>query len=148
MYFVNREEIENLLTYMEELIPELQQAKRDTITQRLALERATHMAIEVIIDTGNKMIDGFIMRDPGSYHDIIDILTDEQVLPEEEEASYKRIIDLRKAVVREYTAVSHETLMEEWNACLASLEMFPERIRHYLNAELGTVSAFTKGSGE
>lgn len=146
MYFVNREEIENLLTYMEELIPELQQAKRETITERLALERATHMTIEVIIDVGNKMIDGFIMRDPGSYHDIIDILMDEKVLPVEEEKEYKRIIDMRKAVVREYTSVSHEELLQEWEACLDALKEFPERIRHYLNSGLGTVSAFTKGN--
>ncbi|AKG03998.1 MULTISPECIES: DUF86 domain-containing protein [Salimicrobium] len=144
MYFVNREEIDNLLIYVEELIPELQQAGMETTTERLALERATHMSVEVMIDVGNKMIDGFIMRDPGSYHDIIDILMDEKVLPYEEENQYKRIIDMRKAVVREYTTVSHERLLSEWNECLGSLRQFPERIRHYLNAELGSVSAFTK----
>ncbi|PBB06290.1 DUF86 domain-containing protein [Salimicrobium humidisoli] len=144
MYFVNREEIDNLLIYVEELIPVLQQAGMETTTERLALERATHMSVEVMIDVGNKMIDGFIMRDPGSYHDIIDILMDEKVLPYEEENQYKRIIDMRKAVVREYTTVSHEHLLSEWNECLGSLRQFPERIRHYLNAELGSVSAFTK----
>lgn len=144
MYFVNREEIENLLLYVEELIPQLQQAKATSTTERLALERATHMSIEVIIDVGNKMIDGFIMRDPGSYHDIIDILMDENVLPYEEEDLYKRIVDMRKIVVREYTTVSHEALLNEWAACIDALREFPERIRHYLNAELGNVSAFTK----
>lgn len=29
------------------------------------------------------MIDGFIMRDPGSYEDIIDILVDERVIPKD-----------------------------------------------------------------
>lgn len=30
------------------------------------------------------MIDGFIMRDPGSYDDIMDILVDEKVVTEKE----------------------------------------------------------------
>ena len=33
-----------------------------------------------MMDVGNLMIDGFIMRDPGSYEDIIDILIDEKVI--------------------------------------------------------------------
>ena len=36
--------------------------------------------IESIIDVGNTMIDGFIMRDPGGYEDIIDIMEDEKVI--------------------------------------------------------------------
>ncbi|GAA3319942.1 hypothetical protein GCM10020331_028930 [Ectobacillus funiculus] len=32
----------------------------------------------VFLDVGNAIIDGFIMRDPGSYEDIIDILVDEK----------------------------------------------------------------------
>ena len=35
--------------------------------------------MESMMDVGNLMIDGFIMRDPGSYEDIIDILVDEKL---------------------------------------------------------------------
>ena len=48
--------------------------------EKLALERVNYLLIESIIDVGNSMIDGFIMRDPGSYEDIIDILVDEKVM--------------------------------------------------------------------
>ena len=49
-----------------------------------------------MLDVGNSMIDGFIMRDPGSYDDIIDILEDEKVITTEMSESYKRVVPLRK----------------------------------------------------
>ena len=41
------------------------------------------------------MIDGFIMRDPGSYDDIIDILEDEKVIQSEQAIPLKAFISLR-----------------------------------------------------
>ena len=49
---------------------------------QLALERMVQISIDSVLDVGNAMIDGFIMRDPGSYEDIIDILLDEKVITE------------------------------------------------------------------
>ncbi|MCG6197821.1 DUF86 domain-containing protein, partial [Anoxybacillus sp. LAT_38] len=49
-----------------------------------AMERALHLSIEAVIDVGNALIDGFIMRDPGSYSDIVEILRDERVISDEQ----------------------------------------------------------------
>src|SRR5699024_5234833 len=107
MYFVNRSEIEQLLDNFDEILQEVTDASQfnQTKLQQLALERVVQILIESILDVGNKMIDGFIMRDPGSYHDIIDILVDERVLPENESKAYKSFIDARQMIVRQY----HET---------------------------------------
>ena len=48
------------------------------------------------------MIDGFIMRDPGSYEDIIDILIDEKVIANEKEKPFKELIS--------YAKISYENL--------------------------------------
>lgn len=144
MYFVDREKIEDILQYMEKILKHFSEHHSDKFEDNLALERMTHISIETIIDVGNMMIDGFIMRDPGSYEDIIDILTDENVLPEAEIDQYKKFIRLRKEVVQNYTSIEHDTLMQEWMEQLSSIQAFPERIRHYLNNELGPVSAFSK----
>src|SRR5690625_619114 len=86
MYFVNRSEIEAILKNMDELLNEVKEQNTfSTPLDQLGLERLVHVLIESILDVGNMMIDGFIMRDPGSYHDIIDILIDEKVLPKSEE---------------------------------------------------------------
>ncbi|MFD1020500.1 DUF86 domain-containing protein [Thalassobacillus hwangdonensis] len=142
MYFVDRKKIENTLLYMEGLIQEYPHHDYTSFLEKLSLERLTQMTIESVIDAGNMMIDGFIMRDPGSYEDIIDILVDEKVIPEEEEKAYKSFIQLRKPLVQSYTEIEHTTLMDTWKATLPAIEQFSTRIRDYLDNELGPVSAF------
>src|SRR5690606_19490281 len=85
--------------------------------------------IEAIIDVGNMMIDGFIMRDPGSYHDIIDILIDENVLPKDHEKSYKALIDLRRMLVQTYLQVDHAEIEKVLNSHKEVLKQFSEERR-------------------
>ncbi|PIB45003.1 hypothetical protein AOA59_08845, partial [Pseudomonas sp. 2822-15] len=79
MYFVDRELIEDRLNVLEKQLKLFSAHESwEKELDQLALERIAHMTIEIIIDVGNQMIDGFIMRDPGSYDDVIDILIDEK----------------------------------------------------------------------
>src|SRR5699024_3840645 len=102
MYFVDRDTIEATLVYMEELLSGFDGLDLGMLKDKLALERVVHMVGESILDVGNMMIDGFIMRDPGGYEDIIDILIDEEVLPESDKQAYYDIIRLRKPLVKDY----------------------------------------------
>ncbi|MFD1737754.1 DUF86 domain-containing protein [Bacillus salitolerans] len=143
MYFVDRAKIEETLTYLEKLTHQFSEVDQwDTGVHRSALERIGHLMIESILDVGNAMIDGFIMRDPGSYEDIIDILEDEKVISPEDALSLKSLISFRKVLVQEYTNVNHQklhaTIEKEWKA----ITVFPDKIRNYLLNELGPVSAF------
>lgn len=143
MYFVDRHKMEATLQYMDNLLGVFEDESFQSPIEKLGLERLAQMTIESIIDVGNMMIDGFIMRDPGSYDDIIDILTDEQVLPKDEEESYKEIIALRKQLVREYLEINHDEMQQTIQQNLPSLKEFSTRIRTYLDNELGPVSAFS-----
>lgn len=150
MYFVNRSEIEQLLENLDQVLAEVKNREmfqQDRLHQ-LALERIMHMMIESILDVGNKMIDGFIMRDPGSYHDIIDILIDEKVLPEEEADAYKRLIDARQMIVRDYAQVNHDSLLETMFSGLQVWRQFSTRIRTYLDEEMGVANTFTNETKE
>ncbi len=144
MYFVDRSKIEKILVYMDELLNEIKDKPFDSKLEKLGLQRSTQMVIESIMDVGNMMIDGFIMRDPGSYHDIIDILIDERVLPAEDEASYKKVVDLRQVLVQNYLEVDDKLLKETMNEEKATLENFSTHIRKYLTNELGVANAFSK----
>lgn len=143
MYFVDRNQIEENLLYLEGILHEYQQHHFESFQERLSLERITHMCIESIIDVGNMMIDGFIMRDPGSYNDIVDILVDEKVLPATESDNYKAVIAVRKMLVQDYLSIDHNQLKETLTSHMQSLEAFSDRVRRYLDEELGPVSAFT-----
>lgn len=145
MYFVDREKMETTLVYLEKQIDLFLKTENwSTLIEKAALERIVHMMIESVLDVGNAVIDGFIMRDPGSYDDIIDILTDEQVISEETGQSLKRLIPYRKILVQLYTEVNHEELRRECSNHLQAVAVFPKNIRDYLTNELGPVSAFKK----
>lgn len=144
MYFVDRKNINKSITHMNQLLSILETKNdwNDDEISKLALERIGQNLIECIIDIGNSMIDGFIMRDPGGYDDIIDILTDEKVITVEMEAPLKEVIDYRKIVVRDFHSVNHDQLLSVLRKNLASLKQFPTKVESYLIHELGPVSAF------
>lgn len=143
MYFIDRGKIKEAITYMDALIALYEEnGQWDSLKDQLALERLALGAIEAVIDVGNSMIDGFIMRDPGSYEDIIDILVDEKVITEEMDQPLKELVGLRKMLVREFIAVDHAEIKRVLDAHLDSLKQFGPKVAHYLEHELGPVSAF------
>ncbi len=143
MYFVDRDKIEERLVYMNDQLSVFNAGSTwESTVETLALERIGHTLIESVLDVGNSMIDGFIMRDPGSYEDIIDILLDEKVIDEGMSKDLKRLIDQRKILVQEYTKVDRNELNEILTEVKPTLEQFPVHIRRYLENEIGPVSTF------
>lgn len=118
------------------------QQQWSTPIEKAALERLAHIMIEAVIDVGNAMIDGFIMRDPGSYNDILDILADEKVVSKETGETLKKLIFYRKALVQSYTKINHAELQTVFAANMQVFPLFAENVRVYLENELGPVSAF------
>ncbi|WP_026677872.1 DUF86 domain-containing protein [Fictibacillus gelatini] len=143
MYFVDRKKIEQKLQYIKKLTGDFANLESvGTSLEQLALERIGHLLIESILDVGNGIIDGFIMRDPGSYEDIIDILHDENVIDEQAEKSLKQIIALRKSLVQDFCEIDHGQLIQTLKENLHAVSSFPANVREYLENELGPVSAF------
>ncbi|WP_099352673.1 DUF86 domain-containing protein [Fredinandcohnia onubensis] len=143
MYFVDREKIEKTLLFYEENLNLIEANSNWTsVVEKKALERISHLTIEAILDVGNSMIDGFIMRDPGSYEDIIDILEDEKVVTTEAANELKEIIRFRKVIVQDYLEINHDELILSLQKNKESLANFPQAVRSYLENELGPVSAF------
>ncbi|MGE7094151.1 DUF86 domain-containing protein [Lysinibacillus sp. NPDC048646] len=144
MYFVDRNKITNNLQYLDGLLATLEAEDNwlQNDIKKLALERIGHNVMESMMDVGNLMIDGFIMRDPGSYEDIIDILIDEKVVTTEMEASLKAVVGLRKMLVREFVNVDIDEVVNVLTISLPTLKQFSPAVNNYLTNELGPVSAF------
>lgn len=143
MYNVNQEKINNILTHMGKtlntVVTYTDMSKGQFLENELvilAVERALHVAIESIVDVGNIIIDGFIMRDPGSYIDIIEILEDEGVLPNKEAESLKRVVSYRKALVHEFYQIDTNALFQLFVDEYAVLINFNNYISAYLIKEL------------
>jgi uncharacterized protein YutE (UPF0331/DUF86 family) len=144
MYFVDREKLETTLAFLEKQINLFSsQNQWETPIEKAALERITHLMIESVLDAGNAVIDGFIMRDPGSYEDIIEILIDEKVVTAGAGKSLKLLVQKRKELVQLYTEINHSDLYNQFSNHLKVLALFPKNVRDYLQNELGPVSAFS-----
>ncbi|MEG0472175.1 MAG: DUF86 domain-containing protein [Solibacillus sp.] len=144
MYFVDRNKITLNLAHLDELLA-LFEAKQDWLADdisKLALQRIGHNLMEAMMDVGNLIIDGFIMRDPGSYEDIIDIFVDEKVITPEMDAPIKAVVGLRKMIVREFIAVDNEEVFNVLKENLQAMKQFSGKVQDYLTNELGPVSAF------
>ncbi|WP_141432495.1 type VII toxin-antitoxin system HepT family RNase toxin [Bacillus sp. 03113] len=145
MYFVDRDKINEILLFLENQIALFEKTEEwETPIKQAALQRITQTIIEAIIDVGNSMIDGFIMRDPGSYEDIVVILEDEKVIEHSMSEALKQIIQFRKVLVQSYLNIPHDHLIKEFTRQLPFLKQFSLKINHYLQDELGPVSAFKK----
>lgn len=142
MYFVNRQKIEETVVCYEMALRQSKEVTGDPVTTALAMERIGFLVIESVIDIGNSMIDGFIMRDPGSYEDIILILEDEKVIDGPLATSLKKLVALRTLIVRSFTQSSMAEIRAVLETEEAELRRFPEAIRRYIETELGPVSAF------
>lgn len=143
MYFVDRELIEDKLQYLEKVTVLFQSKQNwENAYDKIALERMVQLMMDAVLDVGNAMIDGFIMRDPGSYEDIIDILVDEKVIETELEKHFKALLPIRKDLVQAYTKIDHDKILHILKDHFEGFTQYPDRIRAYLKNELDTVTAF------
>jgi uncharacterized protein YutE (UPF0331/DUF86 family) len=141
MYQVNVSKIEQMLIYLEQtlsVIKPLLEREHDPANpiEKLALQRALHIALESIADTGNELIDGFIMRDPGSYEDIVEILRDETVIQNKAADALKEIVNVRRDLVIRFIHINDEQVFKLLKSHYLTLLQFPKDIREYLNKEL------------
>lgn len=141
MYYVNREQIDRRLAYLRRIAATLRSlgasaAWRDSDVERLALERAVHVAAEAVTDVGSYMIDGFVMRDAGSYEDIIDILHGERAIEDELKPALAALVQWRKPLVQQYDQIDAEKLAEPIAELPDALERFALNISAYIEQEL------------
>lgn len=139
MYYVNRESIRSRLECLPEVSEALSGAAASwngTLMEGLAQERALHLAAEIVTDVGNALIDGFLMRDPSSYEDIIEIIATESVITREVAEPLRRLVMLRKKLVQEYDSWPRRELHALTAEMPAVLNAFSSQVRDYLHKEL------------
>jgi uncharacterized protein YutE (UPF0331/DUF86 family) len=143
MYDVNTKRIDQVLAYMSSMLDLLDKLKERGAEAVLAdevavaaMERALHLSIEGVVDVGNALIDGFIMRDPGSYSDIVEILRDEQVISGEQAKVLTQVTEFRKYLVNEYTSVPAAEMIALVAEASPALRQFDPAVRAFLDKEL------------
>ena len=142
MYYVNVDQIERRLSFIAvicevtEQLPQAGEAHKHEKLQQFAAERAVHLAAECVTDIGSYLIDGFVMRDAGSYEDIVDILLGENVFAADLYPFLQELVRQRKPLVQEYDQLDGMRIMKLAQRLPTELPRFAQAIRTYLETEL------------
>ncbi|MHD0398284.1 type VII toxin-antitoxin system HepT family RNase toxin [Staphylococcus simulans] len=141
MYFVDKDKLTYKLNYLRKLTEDYSENKENTY----AFERIAQMLIESSVDIGNMVIDGFVLRDPGNYKDVIDILELEGVISKTTQQGINQTVDVRKRFVHQYDQLDTNDLIPLFDASLKDYERFIDEVINFLNNENVPVTAFGKG---
>lgn len=141
MYDVNVAKIEQALQYSDQLrndIEALAVQLKDQHSQLhlLAAQRILQIHFEVFTDVANLLIDGFVMRDPGGYEDMVDIMDDEQVITPETSTMLRELIDYYRQTVKEFLSFQMNDTKRIFLRLYPHLGQFAREVRSYLQAEL------------
>ncbi|MDU5910577.1 MAG: DUF86 domain-containing protein, partial [Staphylococcus epidermidis] len=101
--------------------------------------------IESSVDIGNMIIDGFILRDPGNYKDVIDILELENVISKETQSHINRTIDFRKQFAHHYIDLNMNKIEPLFDDALPYYKQFIQEVGQFLENENVPITAFGKG---
>lgn len=140
MYFVNKEQLNTKLNYLQQLIQDYPNNKDN----HYAFERIAQMFIESAVDIGNMIIDGFILRDPGNYKDVIDILALEKVISKETQHQINQTVDVRKQFVHYYDELHTNTLIPIFDEALPFYQNYIDEVIRFLENENVPITAFGK----
>ena len=144
MYFVDKEKLTQKLTYLQGLTEDYDKNKEN----HYAYERIAQMLIESSVDIGNMIIDGFILRDPGNYKDVIDILELENVISKETQTHINETVDVRKQFAHNYTELNVKEIMPLFDKSLPYYKEFIKEVAQFLESENVPITAFGKGENQ
>ncbi|MBX6353361.1 MAG: DUF86 domain-containing protein [Thermoflavifilum sp.] len=97
-----------------------------------AAERALHVAIECVTDAASDMIDALVMRDPGSYADIVRVLMEEGVVSADWFHAFEPALTYRDKLVRRYRELTAAETEEAVRRCAPLLRPYCDAVRRYL----------------
>ena len=100
-----------------------------------AFERIAQMFIESAVDIGNMIIDGFILRDPGNYKDVIDILALEKVISKDTQHQINQTVDVRKQFVHYYDELNTTTLIPIFDEAVPFYQSYIDEVIQFLKNE-------------
>ncbi|PCF65378.1 hypothetical protein B4W74_05170 [Staphylococcus intermedius] len=142
VYFVDKTQLETKLKYLKQLTEDYETVK----SNHYAFERVAQMLIESSVDIGNMIIDAFILRDPGNYKDVIDILELEGAISKETQHALHQTIDVRRQFVHYYDTLDTAQLIPLFDETVPFYQQFIQEILQFLENENVPVTAFGKGA--
>ena len=136
---VDRQKLSARLSALENYLAELhsfRERSREEFVREPALhhlaERFLHLACECVLDIAHHLVSDGGYRQPGSYRDTIEVLSEEGVLDSELTERLKRWMGLRNILVHLYMEIDHGRVYDAIQEDLQDLEEFAARAAQWL----------------
>lgn len=143
LYPLDEAKVEQLLRFVEDQGPILQRLAEagaapleEDVILRLAAERLLHVLTEAVTDVFAQLIDGLMLRDAGSYQDMVDIMVLEGALPQEYGERLAELVAFRGRLVRDYRNVTVADVTRMVQLAGELIPLFSGHIRDFLRREL------------
>src|SRR5699024_8323325 len=106
------------------------------------LERVCEILVEASVEVGQMNIDAFVLRDPGNYIDVMDIMKIKGVVSEDDRKKYEDTFNFRNDLVRNYENVIHEEMRKVFKENLSAYQNFNDYVLHFFKTDPQAVTAF------
>jgi uncharacterized protein YutE (UPF0331/DUF86 family) len=140
----DREAICRRLHALEAYVAELQKLSatvpRDKFNAELStqwmIEHGLQLAIECVLDIGNHLVAGEQLGTPQSYREIIELLGQQRILPEEFVSRVRGMPGFRNILVHDYLAVDPGVVWDMLHDGPAQFQEFISHIAAHLRTQL------------
>ncbi len=140
---VDRELLSRKLSKLSFYIEEL--SKADDITwqryisdprSKAFVERYLHLCIEVVFDIANHIVSFHKWREPAGYRDLLQVLRENGVIPEEQLATFQNMASFRNMLVHHYDKIDDEVVFGIFKKRLSDFSLFINLIENWCMQEI------------
>jgi len=111
------------------------QVYRHDLRSRAFVERYLHLAIEELIDIANHIVSFQQWREPEGYRDLLMILSEKQVIPEETLSTFQNMASFRNMLVHRYETIDPELVFGFFSKHLGDFDLFAALISQWVQKQ-------------
>jgi uncharacterized protein YutE (UPF0331/DUF86 family) len=100
------------------------QKYRDDLRIKAFVERYLHLAIEELLDIANHLVSFYQWREPSGYRDLLLILTEHGIIPQEQLSVFQNMASFRNMLVHRYEIMDDELVFGIFKKKLEDFDLF------------------------
>lgn len=139
---VDNELISRKLSRLQAYVDELKAAQDITwkkyqsdLRSKAFVERYLHLAIEEVLDIANHIISFHQWREPTGYRDLLLILSEKGIIPEEQLSIFQNMASFRNMLVHRYETIDEVLVFGIFSKHLGDFDLFSTLIMEWVQKE-------------
>jgi len=139
---VDNELISRKLSRLQAYVDELKAAQDITwkkyqsdLRSKAFVERYLHLAIEEVLDIANHIVSFHQWREPTGYRDLLLILSEKGIIPEEQLSIFQNMASFRNMLVHRYETIDEVLVFGIFSKHLGDFDLFSTLIMEWVQKE-------------